>query len=87
MSIMGGNVIECPICKSKRIAELRHDSDWGGGNTYDLVNSDEYYDAYDLKLGDYIPDIDVYNCFACDFTWNVYGNIEKLLEIIKNNLI
>ena len=67
----------CPICGSKRIIHARHDSDWGGGNSCSLANSNDCYtedDLRDEKQEQIYGDIDIFVCKNCNCIWDVYDN-------------
>ena len=67
----------CPICGSKRIIHARHDSDWGGGNSCSLANSNDCYtedDLRDEKQEQIYGDIDIFICKECNCIWDVYDN-------------
>jgi len=67
----------CPICGSKRIIHARHDSDWGGGNSCSLANSDDCYTEDDLRDEEQeqiYGDIDIFICKDCNCIWDVYDN-------------
>ena len=70
---MNDDIIKCPRCNSKRIFELRIDSDWGSGiGNYYPANEDEdsVYTKKDLQLDSYDrPDIDLYHCLNCGHIW------------------
>lgn len=56
----------CENCGSARLIYLRHDLDWGGGNSARRVNADEYYNPGDCNPdeGDDM-DIEVTVCLLC----------------------
>jgi hypothetical protein len=69
---------KCPFCKSTRVVELRHDSDWGGSNSCYRLNSDSEYTEDDPA--DEFWDIRVKYCLACQLYLNEveigwYGNL------------
>jgi len=67
----------CPICGSKRIIHARHDSDWGGGNSCNLANSDDCYTEDDLRDEEneqIYGDIDIFVCKDCNCIWDRYDN-------------
>ena len=68
----GFSLVVCPICGSPQIISMRHDSDWGSGNSCSLVNPGECYEA-EYTTGDIGGDIDIYVCLKCNFTWRRFG--------------
>ena len=72
--------LSCPVCNSPRIIYVRHDSDWGGGNSITVVNSKESYEDGDLSdEGEVVNfgDVNIFVCLACDFTWQRWGRDAK----------
>ena len=60
----------CNKCGSKEVVRVRHDSDWGGGNTMYTINDDHDYDEskkeYEyLFRNNEFYDIDTTYCFSC----------------------
>lgn len=60
----------CKYCSSKEVVRVRHDSDWGGGNTMYVINDDHDY-AESKKFYEHLFrnfeffDIDTTYCFSC----------------------
>ena len=65
------NSVMCPICKSKRIFNLRIDNDWSyGTGIYYPANDEENYSDEELNYNATDrPDIDLYHCLNCDLLW------------------
>jgi len=61
------NLIVCPYCGSKEIAEFRLDSDWGYGGNYSMANPESEYDEHHRSVfsrGDRL-DVSCHHCMVC----------------------
>ena len=61
----------CPNCNSRKIFNLRIDSDWFyGGGDYTPVNDKEDYTEEEWNFdASERPDIDLYHCRKCGLLW------------------
>lgn len=66
---------QCPFCGSKAIYQVRHDSDWGGGNSFRALNESNYY-PYPDQVEETNLDINTNFCEGC----YSFGDFEKILE-------
>jgi hypothetical protein len=57
-------VYKCSKCGSKRLFNVRIDSDWGNGGDFTRVNENEYYESSDPESYDHI-DISFTICLEC----------------------
>jgi len=64
---------ECPFCKSYRVVHVRHDSDWGSGNSVGLVNPEKYYKEdvdYSADGEANYGDVNIFACLKCGEVWD-----------------
>ena len=59
---------KCPFCGSDEVYYVRHDRDWGGGNSFSKGGT-----VLDL-------DIETNYCHSCES----FGDFEKIFKLINN---
>lgn len=67
------NKLLCPFCSSEEVYIARHDSDWGGGNSFYPLNK-PYYEDLELNL-----DIKTNYCKDCQS----FGDFESIYAMIE----